>query len=335
MKVLVTGGAGYVGSTICSALIDNGLTPVILDSLITGRDEFVQDKLFYKGDIGDKAVLTKIFEEHPDIEILIHSAEKAAVYESVLNPYDYYNDNVFKSMVLFKTVQELGLKKIIFCSSASIYDDVPGYMVMENSPINPRSPFGKSKYMTELILRDFCNAYAMKCISMRYFNPVGADPKLRSGLQPKNPINIVGKLLRVIEGKEKNFIIAGKDWGTRDGSCIRDYVHVWDVATVHVKAVMLFDEVFANERFKDCNFLPVNIGSGIGVTVQEFVYAFENIVGEKVNVLVSYDHRPGDIAGTYANISRAKELLGWEISYAIEEAILDAVRWEELNEGFI
>lgn len=335
MKILVTGGAGYVGSTICSALLDNDYTPVILDPLITDRDEFVRDKLFYHGDIEDKALLTRIFQEHPDISFAVHCAEKAAVYQSVANPYDYYNDNVMKTMVLFKTIVGLGCKNFLFCSSSSLYDDAPGYMVTENSPINPRSPFARSKYMTEMILKDFCNAYDMRCITLRYFNPIGADPKMRSGLQPKNPINIVGRLLRVIEGKEKAFTICGKDWGTRDGSCIRDYVHVWDVAMAYVKAITHFDEAFAKARLKDKGYLPLNIGSGVGVTVKEFVYAFENIVGERVNVELSDEHRPGDIAGSYANTSLAKELIDWEASFAIEEAILDAVRWEELNEGFL
>ncbi len=331
MKILVTGGAGYVGSTLCSALADQGHTPVILDSLITGRDAFVRDKLFYHGDIGDSALVKRIFADNPGISMAIHSAEKAAVTQSVANPYDYYNDNVMKAMTLFKTMLDAGCKKLVFCSSASVYDDVPGYMVTENSPINPRSPFARSKYMTELILKDFCSAYDLQCISLRYFNPIGADPKLRSGLTAQNPMNIVGKLLRVVAGEEKAFVIAGKDWGTRDGSCIRDYVHVWDVANALVKAVENFDSALANARLKDKNFLPLNIGSGIGVTVKELVYAFENITGEKVNMVVSEDHRPGDIAGSYANTALAKELIGWESTLAMEEAILDAVRWEEAN----
>ncbi len=332
MKILVTGGAGYVGSVICSAFLDYGYTPIILDSLITGRDNFVKDKIFYKGDIGDKQLIEKIFKEHDDIEFAVHCAEKAAVEQSVSNPYEYYNANVVKSMELFKTLFDLGCKKFIFNSSASLYEDVPGYMVTEKSPINPRSPFARSKYITEMILKDFCNAYDMKCITLRYFNPIGADPKMRSGLQPKNPINIIGKLLKVVEGKEKVFKIAGKDWGTRDGTCIRDYVHVWDVALAHIKAIENFDSAFSKADLKDKGYMPLNIGSGIGVTVKEFISAFENIVGEKINVELS-EHRLGDIAGSYANISRAKELIDWQASICIEEAILDSLKWEELQEG--
>ena len=331
MKVLVTGGAGFVGSTICSALLDNGHTPIILDSLISGRGAFVQDKLFYKGDVSDVALLERIFTAHTDIGIAIHCAERAAVEQSVLDPYHYYADNVGKTLLLFKTLYDLGCKKFIFCSSAGLYDDVAGHMVTENSPIRPRSPFTRSKYISEMILKDFCNAYDMRCITMRYFNPVGADPQMRSGLQPKNPVNIVGRLMRVLLGDEKAFIIAGQDWDTRDGSCIRDYIHVWDVAMAHVKAVEQFDNAFDKAELQSKNYLTLNIGSGVGTTVLEFIYAFENIVGEKINIIVSDVHRPGDIAGSYANISRAKALLGWEAAISIEEAIMDAVRWEELQ----
>jgi len=330
MKVLVTGGAGYVGSTICSALLDCGITPVILDTLETGRDEFVDGKIFYQGDIADRTLLKKVFTENPDIEYTVDCAEKAAIEQSVISPYEYYYANVFKSMALFKCLIELGCRKLVFSSSSSFYDDVPGYMVNETSPINPRNPFSRSKYMTELILKDFCIAYGLRCIALRYFNPIGADPRLRSGMQPKNPVNIVGRLLRVIGEEEPAFKIYGQDWGTRDGTCIRDYVHVWDVAMAHVKAVQNFDSAFDSELMlaDRGGFLPINVGSGVGVTVKEFVFAFENITGEKVNVVFA-EHRPGDVSGCYANITRAKNLIGWEAAIPIEEAILDAVRWEE------
>ncbi|MDR1533384.1 MAG: UDP-glucose 4-epimerase GalE [Clostridiales bacterium] len=327
MKVLVTGGAGYVGSVICSALLDNDVTPVVLDSLVTGRNEFVHGKLFYEGDIGDRALVGKIFSEHPEIAISIHCAEKAAVDQSVAAPYDYYINNVEKSIELFKYLCDCGCKKIIFSSSGAIYDDTVGYMVTENSPIKPRSPFAKTKYISEMILQDFACAYGMRCISLRHFNPVGADPKLRSGIQPRNPSGIIGKLLDVANGREKAFKIAGKDWGTRDDTCIRDYVHVWDVAMAFVQAARNFDSAFEKYEGRD-GFLPINIGSGIGVTVKEFIFAFENIYGEKINISYT-DRRPGDVAGTYANTTRAKNLINWKSTLTIEEAVLDAIRWDE------
>ncbi len=329
MKLLVTGGAGYLGSVICSVLIERGHVPVILDSLVTGRNEFVKDKIFYHGDIGDLELIKRIFDEH-DIDTAIHCAEKAAVLQSVLAPYDYYNANVVKGLELFKTLCDLKCKKIIFSSSGSLYDDVPGYLVTENSPINPRSPFARSKYISEMILKDFCKAYDMQCIALRNFNCVGADPKMRSGLQEKNPSNIICKLLSVVNGDEKSFKIAGKDWGTRDGTCIRDYVHVWDMAMAHVKALENFDVAFQKTESRDKGFLPINIGSGIGVTVKEFIYAFENVTGEKININYT-DHRPGDIGGAYANISFAKNVIDWEAKLSVEEAILDALAWERVK----
>lgn len=330
MKVLVTGGAGYVGSTICSALADSGLTPVILDSLVTGRDEFITDKIFYKGDIGDTDLIETIFREHGDITHVIHCAEKAAVDLSVLNPYEYYCDNVVKSLDMFKKVNDMGCKNIVFCSTAGIYDDVAGYMVTENSPINPRSPFTRTKYIMEMTLKDFCRAYGMRCISLRNFNPIGADINMRSGLQAKNPVGIITRLLHVASGDERVFSISGRDWGTRDGTCLRDYVHVWDVALAHVAAVTRFDEAFECTEVRDVGFLPINIGSGIGVTVREFITAFENVTGRKINVVYT-QRRLGDIAGSYANTSRAKNALGWEAKISLEEGILDAIRWEEIR----
>jgi len=311
MKVLVTGGAGYVGSTICSALIDKGYTPIILDS------------------IGNKEVINKIFNEHGDINFTIHCAEKSSIDISVSNPYEYYNSNVVRSIELFKNLSDNGCKNIIFCSSASIYDDVAGYMVTENSPINPRSPFARSKYITEMILRDFAAAYDMKCISLRCFNPIGADPLMRSGITEKNPHNIVYKMLESVYRNEE-FVISGNDWNTRDGTCIRDYIHVFDVALAHIKALENFDKAFTKVTTSSKNFLSINIGSGLGSTVKELIYAFENITGEKVKIVYG-DRRPGDVVGSYANIERAKAAIDWETTLSMEEGILDAIRFKELN----
>lgn len=330
MKVLVTGGSGYLGSMFSYALMDYGHQPVILDTVEDESTKIVDSKYFYKGDISDKDIIKKIFTEHSDIEIAIHCAELSAVSDSVQNPYEFYKSNVFKSMELFKNLSDIGCNKTIFASSASVYDDVPGYMVTERSPINPRSPFARTKYITELILKDFCAAYNMRCIVLRYFNPIGADPKGRCGVKDKNPQNIIGHLLRILDGEEKTFKIMGNDWDTRDGTCIRDYVHVWDVALANVKAVENFDRAFEKAEPEYYCFLPINIGSGVGVTVQEFIYAFENVTGEKINL--SYgQRRPGDIGGSFANIYRAKKTIDWESKMTVEDAILDAINWQEVK----
>ena len=188
MKFLITGGAGYIGSTIASAMLDSGHTPVILDNLSVGKREFTRGRNFYQADIADPAALETIFRDHPDISATIHCAALAIVPESVEKPYEYYHENVAKSLELFRTLNRLGCKRVLFSSSASIYDIVPGFMVTESSPLNPSSPYARTKFIMEMVLRDFCAAYGMKGIALRYFNPIGADPKLRSGIHVERPI---------------------------------------------------------------------------------------------------------------------------------------------------
>lgn len=185
--------------------------------------------------------------------------------------------------------------------------------------------------MTEMILKDFCYAYDMHCIILRFFNPVGADPKGRTGLR-KDSSNILSRVLKIWNGEETEFKIAGNDWVTRDGTCIRDYFHIWDLALAVVKSVENYDIAFrrADNLYK--NFLPINIGSGTGVTVKEFLFAFQNVTGEKVKTVYT-DRRPGDVCGSYANINRAKNTIEWEAKRTIEDAIIDAVRWEEIKNG--
>lgn len=329
MKILITGGAGYIGSSICYALEDNGYELIILDSLVSGKNEFISTPYFYCGDIADKELLKKIFQEHNDIEIAIHCAERSAVSLSVGKPYEFYTSNVVKSMEFFKTLSDIGCKKIIFASSAAIYDDVPGYMVTEKSPIRPRSPFAKTKYMSEMILKDFCEAYDMKCIVLRYFNAVGADPQSRSGLHnSSNAYNIIENLIKILNGESHTFKIAGNDWETRDGTCMRDFIHIHDLALANVQAVKNFDKAFESAGSNYNNFLPLNIGSGVGVTVMEFIFAFENVTGEKINIVFT-NRRPGDVGGSYANVSLAKKTIDWEAKSSLEDAIIDAVKWDE------
>ena len=222
MKVLITGGAGYIGSTIASLLEDNGHTPIILDSLITGRREFTKDRIFYEADIADRAMVRRVFTDHPDIYATIHCAALIVVPESVVRPYDYYYENVVKSMIFFKQLSDLGYPRVVFSSSAAIYDVVPGFMVTEESPLQPLSPYSRTKYMMEMVLKDFSHAYNLKAIALRYFNPIGADPKMRSGIHVQNPSHVLGKLVAVAMGEEPVFNLTGVDWPTRDGSGIRD-----------------------------------------------------------------------------------------------------------------
>lgn len=332
MKVLVTGGAGYIGSTICSALRDNGHEAVILDSLITGKEEFTKDRVFYKGDIADKAILEKIFKDHPDIGYTIHCAALIVVPESVEKPYEYYTENVSKSLELFRNLKALGCKNVVFSSSASIYDDSPNFIVTEESPLNPRSPYARTKYMMEMVLQDFCNAYGMRGIALRYFNPIGADPKMRSGIHLKSPSHLLGKLVDVALGKDPVFKITGVDWDTRDGSGIRDYIHVWDLAMAHIKAIENFDNIFNSS--KEGSYMVINLGKGDGVTVKEMVAAFEKVFNQNINKEEA-PPRPGDVPGAYASSGRAAELLGWKAELSLEQGIADALKWAELRENIL
>ncbi len=326
MKILVTGGAGYIGSTVSSALIDAGHEPVILDSLVNGREEFVKDRIFYKGDIADRGVLGLIMKEHPEIDTLIHFAALIVVPESESDPYGYYKNNVSASLELFKNFSDLGGKKIIFSSSASVYGNPEKQEVAEDSQLSPESPYARTKYMMEMVLSDLCRAYDMQGIALRYFNPIGADPKMRTGAYVSNPSHVLGRLISAALNEGEVFKITGTDWPTRDGSGIRDYIHVWDLAQAHVKALLNFDKAF--DKTEDKDYLAINLGTGKGVTVKELVAAFEKVFGKEVHK-EDAPSRPGDVAGAYASCDRAKEFIDWKAELSIEQAIADALKWEE------
>lgn len=335
MKVLITGGAGYIGSTIASALEDAGHTPVILDSLITGRREFIGDRIFYEADISDRAMVRKMFSEQEDIAAVIHCAALIVVPDSVSHPYEYYQENVVKSMAFFKLLSELGQNRIVFSSSAAIYDAVPNFMVTEESPLRPLSPYARTKFMIEMILKDFCHAYGLQAIALRYFNPIGADPQLRSGLHVQNPSHLIGKLVQVALGKEPVFYLTGTSWPTRDGSAIRDYLHIWDLARAHILAVEKFDEVIARGAEEpDLPYTVINLGTGSGVTVKEFVQAFEEVWSSEL-IVEERPPRPGDAVGSYANADKALKLLGWETELTIADGIRDALRWGEIRDSIL
>jgi UDP-glucose 4-epimerase len=327
MKVLISGGAGYIGSTVCSALEDAGHTPVILDSLITGRKEFTRGRIFYHGDIADDKLIDLVFKEHPDIEVTVHCAALIVVPESVSQPYRYYRENVTKSVEFFNSLQRVGCKRVVFSSSAALYDVVPGFMVTEESPLNPSSPYARTKYMMEMVLKDFCAAYDMQGIALRYFNPIGADPKMRSGLYLQSPSHIMGKLVDTAQGRLEAFNITGTNYPTRDGTGIRDYIHIWDLARAHVMATAGFDQAFAKAGSPAGGYLVINLGTGRGVTVRELVTAFEKVYGKVINKRET-GPRPGDVAGSFANADKAKALLGWQVELGIEQGIADALRWD-------
>lgn len=324
MKVLLT-GCGFVGRNIAYALSDNNIEAVILDNAGDIENYSLPGCCFYKCDVTDLNEVSEILDKHKDIDIVIHSAMISAVAKSVKHPLEFYSQNVVGSLSFVHLLKDKGIKKIIFASSASVYDDVPGFMVTERSPLKPRSPFGRSKYIFEMMMKDFCDAYDMKCISLRYFNPIGIDHTFKTRkhcLPMKTGSNLLEILIKIFNNEEKNFVINGDDWLTRDGTCIRDYIHITDLAMANVKAVLNFDSAFKNAGKEYTNYLSLNVGSGIDVTVREFLIAFENITGEKINTTIG-PRRVGDIGGSYANIQLAKKAIDWEPILRVEDAIID------------
>jgi UDP-glucose 4-epimerase len=323
MKVLVTGGAGYIGSTTCKALEEAGHTPVVLDSLLTGPRVFVKDRIFYEGDIADRDLVTRVVEEHPDIECTIHMAARIIVPESVEHPYEYYRDNVAKSLELFDQLQSLGKGRVLFSSSASLYATKEGFEVTEQDPLDPPSPYARTKRVMEMCLEDMSAATDLRAISLRYFNPIGSDPDLESGIYVREPSHVLGQLVMAAQGLKDAFTITGVEHPTRDGTGIRDYIHVWDLAKAHVVAVERFDQVLGTVHVPST---IINVGTGDGVTVRELVASFERVFGEKVPVREA-PPRPGDAVGAFANVDKARDVLGWTADLTIDDAIASALAW--------
>ncbi|MEU1627035.1 UDP-glucose 4-epimerase GalE [Streptomyces sp. NPDC020096] len=331
MKILITGGAGFIGSTIASACLDSGIQPVIVDNLATGRREFAKDRTFYEGDVSDGDLIDTVFAEHPDIHTAIHCASLIVVPESVANPLRYYTENVAKGVQFLGHLVRNGCERVIFSSSASIYAPDENFTVDEDSALDPASPYAQTKFMFETILKDTATSGAVRAISLRYFNPIGADPKLRTGLQIRRPTHALGRIIDSFHSGEP-FTITGTDWPTRDGSGIRDYVHVWDLANAHVSAVRQFDTVLP-EKHGDRHAVVI-LASGTGTTVRELVTGFENVTGKPLPV-VEIDRRPGDAVGTYSRSKRAQELFGWQPQLTVEDGIHDSLRWHSVRDSII
>jgi UDP-glucose 4-epimerase len=331
MKVLVTGGAGYIGSVIATALEESGHVPILLDSLHSGPHVFTEGRIFYHGDIADRAVLRQIAGEHPELQCTIHCAARIVVPESVEQPYEYYRDNVAKSLELFDALVSLGKPRVVFSSSASLYAISPTFEVTEDSPLAPTSPYARTKQVMEMALTDICAATDMRAVILRYFNPIGSDPRLRTGIYDQLPSHVLGQLVAAARGEIEAFTITGTEHPTRDGSGLRDYVHVWDIARAHVMAVEQFDQVVAAAESPS---VVINLGSGNGTTVFELVASFERVYGSSVPKRTA-PPRPGDAVGAYANASRAADLLGWKTELSLDEAIRSALDWGERRQDIL
>lgn len=294
--------------------------PIILDDLSTGRAEFAAGRDFYRGDIADGALLDRIFTDHPDISSVVHCAASIVAPESVSEPLAYYRNNVAKTIDMAEHLLRNGCRRLVFSSSASVYEPGLDLSVDETSALNPRSPYAATKLMVERILADAATAHPLRVLSLRYFNPVGADPQLRTGSQELAPTHAMGQLIKAHQTGQP-FTITGVNWPTRDGSAIRDYIHVWDLARAHVLALRTFDEIFPDER----GYEVLNLGTGSGTSVRELVAAFRAVVGGlSVN---ESDPRPGDAIGCYTRSDKAYRLLGWTTSMTITDGIRDSLSW--------
>ena len=323
MKVLIAGGAGYIGSTVASACSDAGISAVILDSLVTGRREFVAGREFYLGDIADGPLIDRNFAEHPDIAAVIHAAALIVVPDAVADPVGYYRANVAKSLDLVAHLLRNGCRRLNFSSSASIYRPGDDLTVDEDSPLDPQSPYARTKAVCEAMFADIAAAQLIRVLSLRYFNPIGADPKLRTGLQLKRPTNALGKMIQASQDAVP-FLVTGTDWPTRDGSGLRDYIHVWDLATAHVAALTRFDAMPGPATV-------INVGTGAGTTVRELLDAFNRIADHPVQALDAA-RRPGDTVGAYTRTGRAERLLRWQPQYDVAEGIRHSLEWAAIRD---
>ena len=315
MKVLITGGAGFIGSTIASCCEDNGITPVILDDYSTGLRVFAERFAHYEGDIADVALLHRIMDEHPDIEAVVHCAAKIIVPESVAKPLYYYENNVGKATTCVRALAERGVKRVLLSSTAAMYAPDERLLVDEQSACDPSSPYAASKWMLERVLADAAAADLIQATSLRYFNPIGADPKLRTGLQNPAPSHALGKMISAYQAGEP-FTVTGVEWPTRDGSGLRDYVHVWDLARAHVAAL----------QAELADYEVINLGTGQGTTVFELADAVGEATGQPLEIRTA-PPRDGDVAGCATRTDKAARLLGWRAERSVADGVRDSLEW--------
>jgi len=331
-KILVTGACGYIGSHTLVDLIENGYEVISVDnnsrssaSVLKGVEKItgVQVKN-YKVDLCNFDDTFAIFQENVDIKGVIHFAAYKAVGESVEKPLMYFENNLSSLINLLKCVQEFETPWFVFSSSCTVYGEPDHSVVTEDTPLKPAaSPYGYTKQMGEQILGEFRKANETQIILLRYFNPVGAHPSAQIGEFPiGRPQNLVPAITQTAIGKLPKLIVHGNDYPTRDGSCVRDYIHVSDIAHAHTLAIKYLQEGHVS---KGCEVF--NLGTGNGVTVLEAIKSFERVSGVKLNYEIG-PRRPGDIIAIYANNDKAKKVLGWDPKFSLDEMMLTAWKWE-------
>ena len=327
-SVLLTGGVGYIGSHTAVVLIEAGYEVVLYDNLSNSKLDVLESieaitgkrPHFIEGDVRDRERLQQTFADH-SIESVIHFAGLKAVGESVSMPLEYYDNNIHGTLVLCAAMREAGIKKIVFSSSATVYGDPHTVPIQEHFPLSVTNPYGRSKLFVEELLRDLHQSDPQWSVALlRYFNPVGAHSSGKIGDNPNGiPNNLMPYISQVAVGKLEKLSVFGGDYPTRDGTGVRDYIHVMDLAKGHLKAVERLEE--AQEGV-----LTVNLGTGVGYSVLEMVKAFEKASGRTVNYQVVV-RREGDIAECYADPTYAKEVLGWEAELGLEEMCRDSWRF--------
>jgi UDP-glucose 4-epimerase len=315
--ILVTGGAGYIGSHVNALLSDHGIKAVVVDDLSIGHGEMVGSGEFV---IGDKHALEKVFTSYR-IEHVVHLAAFAYVDDSIARPREYYNNNVANTLRLLDTMLEHDVKNFIFSSTSAVYADSATGPLFEGSPKVPNCPYGRSKLFIEQVLQDYRVAYGMKYVAFRYFNAAGADPKGRVGEWHEPESHLIPVVLDAALGKRKDIKIFGTDYPTQDGTCVRDFTHVMDIAGAHMEAIKYLAQGGESEIF--------NLGSGTGHSVAEIISAARRVTGRKIEAVPS-GRRAGDVAISIADCTRAKSLLSWQPQHAdLDEIIGSAWRWHQ------
>ncbi len=332
MKILVTGGLGFIGSHTVVELQKAGHEVVIIDNLSNSSEEVIDGifattgklPLFENIDLRDKNLVVDFFKRHSDINNIIHFAASKAVGESVTNPLLYYENNISSLIYILQELEKKPLSNFIFSSSCTVYGQAETMPITENSPIQPAlSPYGNTKQIGEEIITDVAKVSKINAILLRYFNPIGAHPSINIGELPQGvPQNLVPFITQTGLGIRKELMVYGSDYPTPDGTCIRDYIHVVDLAKAHVIAMERLinkDNVEVVEIF--------NLGTGKGSSVLDVINSFEKVSGQKLPYTI-VDRREGDVTTTYANTDKAKTVLGWQTEASLDEAVASAWEWE-------
>ena len=332
-QILVTGGAGYIGGHTIVDLINNGFDVISVDNFSRGSKKMLEGieavtgrkVKNYNVDLCNLEDTEAIFMDNPDIEGIIHFAAYKSVPESVAEPLTYFYNNINSLLNVLQCAEDFDVDNIVFSSSCSVYGNATKLPVDEQAPLaQPESPYARTKQMGEDICRDFARIHGDISITLlRYFNPVGAHPSALIGEFMEQPESVVPVITQTAIGKRPQTVVFGDDYDTRDGSCVRDYIHVMDIAGAHTKALQhMIEEHNAN------NCETYNLGSGNGVTVLELINAFEKVSGEKLNYQIG-PRRAGDVIAIYANNDKARKYQGWEPKYGLDEMMDTAWRWEQ------